>query len=141
MKDYYLYKRNRINAKINILKQNYIIKNKLIKPAQERNISMDEMIKIQAKYIFRNSIDFIINKEKILNNELKKNNDTLLAYKSYIQIKYLDSLDYDVYDIINRIKANKNWFNKVKEQAKKEHVSLDKMLIRNAKYFIKNKKQ
>ncbi len=139
MQDYYLYKRNRIRAKINTFNKSFILKNELIKPAQERNISIEEMIKKQAIYIYENSIDFIIYKEKILNNFLKNNPDTLLAYKTYIQKKYLTN-SYNIKNVVNRIKSNKVWFDKVKEQAKKENISVDDMLVRNAKYYLRIKK-
>ena len=60
----------------------------------------------------------------------------------FIEKYYNLSINYqpEIQKIINRIKADSKWLEKVKKQAVKRKIHLNSMLKRVAKYIIKNRK-
>jgi len=60
-------------------------------------------------------------------------------YGVYIFKKVKNKQEFEINTVINRIKKNKEWFSKVRGQAKDREITIDEMLIISAKYVLKNR--
>ncbi len=69
-------------------------------------------------------------------------NKTAFKFKEVPTKKSLDNdeaYEIEVLKIIDRIKADDNWFSSIKIQAKERGLTTEKMLERSAKHIIKNR--
>lgn len=107
--------------------------NYLVKWDHGRKINKDIFVRnlnVEKEILSRDIIIILITQSNI------KLIDNLFTDRLYNTLK--DTInDSQIDKIIERIKSNKDWYDKVKQQAIEENILLDNMLRRNARYTIK----
>ncbi len=110
--------------------------------AKQNGKSLEEMISDDAKYMSRNFLatfykDSLKKEHPYLNNQQI---DSLVNQKVYALMNVELNQDKDklILEMIEKIKANKEWFKTIKEKALKEHINIDEQLRRDAKWMVEN---
>lgn len=108
--------------------------NRTIHPNRSNNINVKDLDYIEELSKF----DVIL----LLVSESNYYRIDLDIYKDYInKINSLKISEEEVSRVIERIKNNNEWYNKVKQQAIERNISEEEMLRKSAIYTIKNRKE
>ncbi len=148
--------KNKINHYTSKIKTDKNWLNSIKEKAKMNNISEDEMINIDVKWLCEQDIiryytDSINNDSVWKSNIIRKSVEKQMSLDSiiFLDAKYLFKINYEdllnnsntdklVLKTIEKIKADIDWYNDIKQKAKKNNITVEEQLRIDAEWVVEN---